>query len=193
VRPVWRPTPPAGDPAKPHRDVGAVSAGVGPEEIWQEPVKRLLERLATIPSGLDTAEAQARFAVYGYNTAAAATRSPLWLQFLARFRNPLVLILLAASGLSALTGDAASFFIVGAIVLISITLDFVQEVRAENAVEALRRSVAVQTTVRRDGASRSVPIDRLVPGDIVELIAGDLIPATRGYSKAAICSSISRS
>jgi magnesium-transporting ATPase (P-type) len=53
--------------------------------------------------------------------------------------------------------------------------------------------VAVQTTVRRDGASRSVPIDRLVPGDIVELIAGDLIPATRGYSKAAICSSISRS
>jgi magnesium-transporting ATPase (P-type) len=76
--------PPAGDPAKPHREDGAVSAGVGPEEIWQEPVNRLLERLATIPSGLDTAEAQARFAVYGYNTAAAATRSPLWLQFLAR-------------------------------------------------------------------------------------------------------------
>src|SRR5207244_12538406 len=136
-----------------------------------------VDRLATSLSGLDTAVVQARFAVYGYNTAAAPTRSPLWLQFLARFRNPLVLILLAASGLSAITGDAASFFIVGAIVLISITLDFVQEVRAENAVEALRRSVAVQATVRRDGKTHSVPIDRLVPGDIGEVIAGDLIPA----------------
>jgi magnesium-transporting ATPase (P-type) len=79
------------------------SAGdeIGPEEIWQEPVSRLLKRLATNPSDLDTAEAQSRFAVHGYNTAATVTRSPLWLQFLVRFRNPLVLILLAASGLSA--------------------------------------------------------------------------------------------
>jgi Mg2+-importing ATPase len=64
------------------------------------------------------------------------------------------------------------------IVTISITLDFVQEVRAQNAVEALRRTVAVQATVRRrNDASLSVPIDQLVPGDIVELIAGDLVPA----------------
>jgi P-type Mg2+ transporter len=136
-----------------------VSTGdeIGPEEIWQEPVSRLLKRLAINPSGLDTAEVPSRSAVRGYNTAAAATRSPLWLQFLARFHNPLVLILLAASGLSAVAGDVASFFIVGAIILISMTLDFVQEVRAENAVEALRRSVAVQATVRRDGATQSVP------------------------------------
>ena len=104
-------------------------------------------------------------------------RSPLWLQFLARFRNPLVIILLVASGLSAATGDVASFLIVVTIVTMSMTLDFVQEVRAQNAVEALRRSVAVQATVRRDGAPISMPIDQLVPGDIVELIAGDLIPA----------------
>jgi Mg2+-importing ATPase len=80
--------------------------------------------------------------------------------------------------LSAATGDVASFLIVVSIVTISITLDFVQEVRAQNAVEALRRAVAVQATVRRrNGASLSVPIDQLVPGDIVELIAGDLVPA----------------
>ena len=89
----------------------------------------------------------------GRNDATTVKRSPLWLQFLARFRNPLVVILLVASGLSAATGDVASFFI------ISMTLDFVQEVRAQNAVEALRRSVAVQATVRRNGASLSVPID----------------------------------
>ena len=57
------------------------------------------------------------------------------------------------------------------------TIDFIQEVRAQNAVEALRRSVAVQATVRRNGTSVSMPIDQLVPGDIVELIAGDLVPA----------------
>jgi Mg2+-importing ATPase len=82
-----------------------------------------------------------------------------------------------ASGLSAATGDAASFFIVVTIVTSSMTLDFVQEVRAQNAVEALRRSVAVQATVRRNGARLSVPIDQLVPGDVAELIAGDLVPA----------------
>ena len=126
---------------------------------------------------LTTAEVQSRLTRYGPNTAAAVKRSPLWLQFLARFRSPLVIILLVASGLSAATGDVASFVVVVTIVTISITLDFVQEVRAQNAVEALRRSVAVQATVRRDGASLSVPIDQLVPGDIVELIAGDLVPA----------------
>ena len=120
---------------------------------------------------------QSRLTTYGPNDAATVKRSPLWLQFLARFRNPLVIILLVASGLSAATGDVASFVIVVTIVTISMTLDFVQEVRAQNAVEALRRSVAVQATVRRDGASLSVPIDQLVPGDIVELIAGDLVPA----------------
>ena len=134
-------------------------------------------RLATTSAGLDGAEVQSRLAVYGPNDAATVKRTPLWLQFLARFRNPLVIILLVASGLSAAAGDVASFFIVVTIVTISMTLDFAQEVRAENAVEALRRSVAIQATVRRDGASLSVPIDQLVPGDIVELIAGDLVPA----------------
>jgi Mg2+-importing ATPase len=116
-------------------------------------------------------------ATYGPNDAATVKRSPLWLQFLVRFRNPLVIILLVASGLSAATGDFASFLIVVSIVTISITLDFVQEVRAQNAVEALRRSVAVQAKVRRNGTGLSLPIDQLVPGDIVELIAGDLVPA----------------
>jgi Mg2+-importing ATPase len=73
------------------------------------------------------------------------------LQFLRRFRNPLIVILLIASALSAATGDVASFVIITAIVLLSIIFDFVQEVRAQNAVEALRRSVAVQACVRRDG------------------------------------------
>jgi P-type Mg2+ transporter len=149
----------------------------GPEDVWKEPATQLLARLATTIQGLSTMEAWSRLRIYGPNDAATVKRSPRWLQFLARFRNPLVIILLMASGLSAATGDVASFVIVILIVTISMTLDFVQEVRAQNAVEALRQSVAVQAKVRRDGASLSVLIDQLVPGDIVELIAGDLVPA----------------
>jgi Mg2+-importing ATPase len=162
-------------------DTGDVSthrpAGISAQELWQEPSARLLARLAATASGLTSREAQSRLGLYGPNEAATVQRSPLSLQFLARFRNPLVIILLVASGLSAASGDIASFVIVIAIVTSSITLDFVQEIRAQNAVEALRRSVAVQATIRRDGAIVSLPIDQLVPGDIVELIAGDLVPA----------------
>ena len=150
---------------------------LGPEDIWKQPADRILARLATTSAGLDAVAAQSRLETFGPNDAAVVKRSPLWLQFLARFRNPLVIILLVASGLSAATGDIASFLIVVVIVTISMTIDFVQEVRAQNAVEALRRSVAVQATVRRSGARLSLPIDQLVPGDIVELIAGDLVPA----------------
>ncbi len=147
------------------------------QEVWQESSARLLARLTTTPAGLTSGEARSRLGRYGPNDAATVQRSPLILQFLARFRNPLIIILLVASGLSAASGDITSFIIVIAIVTSSITLDFVQEVRAQNAVEALRRSVAVQATVRRDGTNVSLPIDQLVPGDIVELIAGDLVPA----------------
>src|SRR5664279_1203902 len=150
---------------------------LGAEEVWKEPVDRILARLVTSRAGLTTAEVESRLGTFGPNNAADVKRSPRWLQFLARFRSPLVIILLVASGLSAATGDVASFLIVVTIVTLSMTIDFVQEMRAQNAVEALRCSVAVQASVRRDGACVSIPIDQLVPGDIVELIAGDLVPA----------------
>jgi Mg2+-importing ATPase len=122
-------------------------------------------------------DVRTRSATYGPNDAATVKQSPLWRQFLRRFANPLIIILLIASAVSAATGDVASFVIIFCIVMLSIIFDFVQEVQAQNAVEALRQSVAVQATVRRNGTRVSVPIHQLVPGDIVELIAGDLVPA----------------
>ncbi|MBB4200324.1 magnesium-translocating P-type ATPase [Rhodoblastus sphagnicola] len=169
--------PGGGDGGSGHSDGDSDGGQISADAVWREPAARLLARLVTTPAGLRGAEAEARLAIHGPNDAATVKRTPLWLQFLSRFRNPLVIILLGASGLSAATGDIASFVIIASIVMASMTLDFVQEARAQSAVEALRRSVAVQATVRRDGAPVSVPIDRLVPGDIVELIAGDLVPA----------------
>ena len=81
-----------------------INGELGPEEIWTEPIDRLLKRLATTRAGRAAAEAQSRVTRYGPNTAATVKHLPLWLQFLARFRNPFVIILLVASGLSAATG-----------------------------------------------------------------------------------------
>ena len=118
--------PERGGMSGPHRDAAAAPANgeLAPEDIWQEPADRLLARLETTRAGLATTEVQSRLAAYGPNDAATVKRSPLWLQFLARFRNPLVIILLVASALSAATGDVASFFIVVTIVTISMTLRF---------------------------------------------------------------------
>ena len=110
-----------------------------------------MDRLKTQIAGLTTAEFQSRLAIYGPNNASDVKATPLWRQFLVRFENPLIIILLIASGVSALTGGLASFVVIVVIVMISVVFDFVQDVRAQNAVASLRASVAVQATVRRDG------------------------------------------
>ncbi|MBP2227941.1 Mg2+-importing ATPase [Azospirillum agricola] len=148
------------------------------DESWsRQPIAAVLETLGATPAGLSRTEVEARRRRHGLNQPRAPRRRPLWLRFLTRFLSPLVLILLFASGLSAATGNLASFVIVLVMVVLSVTLDFVQEMRAENAVEALRRTVAVRVQVRRDGVEVSEPADQLVPGDVVRLAAGDLVPA----------------
>jgi P-type Mg2+ transporter len=148
-----------------------------PTSLAGIPLDRWLRDLQSSHEGLAEAEAQARLARYGPNDALARGGQPLAVQFLLRFVNPLVLILLFASALSALAGDTASFLIVVVIVTLSVTLDFIQEVHAQNAVDALRRSVAPKALVLRDGRARELHFEELVPGDIVKLAAGDIVPA----------------
>ncbi|SCK28114.1 magnesium-translocating P-type ATPase [Vogesella sp. LIG4] len=131
----------------------------------------------SMANGLSGNEAAARLARFGPNLLREHRRHSLLRQYLSRFKNPLVLILLAASAVSAFSGDVTNFFIISCIVLMSVTLDFVQEYRANAAAEKLRQSVAVRTTVLRDGKPQQVAISQVVPGDIVLLSAGDLIPA----------------
>jgi P-type Mg2+ transporter len=144
--------------------------------FWQIPVTALLGQMAASADGLSSAEAAARLAQFGPNQIRGERKRALVLQFLTKFRNPLVIILLTASALSAFTGDAASFFIIGTIVIISTTLDFVQEYRAGQAADRLRQSVAVRGHVLRDGTPLEIPLAELVPGDVALLTAGDLIP-----------------
>ncbi len=128
-------------------------------------------------TGLSQSEAAVRLAQHGPNRFVEGRRTPPWLEFLSHFRNPLVLILLGASGVSALSGAVTDFAIIATIVLLSVTLDFVQESRANAAAEKLRQSVTVNASVVRDGQRQELPVEQLVPGDLVLLAAGDLIPA----------------
>jgi P-type Mg2+ transporter len=144
--------------------------------FWRMPISKLLEQLETTTTGLTTSDAAERLARFGPNMIRAHGKRALLLQFLARFGNPLVIILLVASAISAITGDVTSFFIIATIVLISVSLDFVQEHRAGEAAEKLRQSVAVRARVLRDGQPQEVPLADLVPGDVALLSAGDLVP-----------------
>lgn len=153
------------------------SPKIGETAFWNQPIAALLAELGTSVEGLTSAEAEKRLVRYGPNDATAPRRSPGWLRFLGRFGSPLVIILLVASALSAVTGDLASFVIVLTIVVLSVLLDFVQETRAQNAVAALQDKVALRADVRRDGAMAQAAVAALVPGDVVTLCAGDLVPA----------------
>ena len=144
--------------------------------FWQQDVTALLEHHKATPAGLTSSEAAVRLTRYGPNILHTQRRNKLLFQFLAKFRNPLVIILLAASALSALTGDVASFIIISLIVLMSVTLDFIQEFRAGQAAERLRQSVTVHVQALRDNKSQEIPLPSLVPGDIVLLAAGDMVP-----------------
>ncbi len=144
--------------------------------FWQLTVAELFRRLNASEAGLASGDAAERLRRAGPNILRPPEKRMLLLQFLARFKNPLVLILLGASAVSAFTGDTASFLIISSIVIMSVTLDFIQEHRAGKAAEALRESVALRVEALRDGKNTSIPATELVPGDIAVLAAGDLVP-----------------
>ena len=129
------------------------------------------------PRGLAGAEARRRLGETGPNEFPLRKTRPWWMEFARRLRNPLVIILLAASALSAATGDITSFVIILIVVLASVTLDFAQERRADRAAEALGRRVQLKASVWRDGKAVRLPVRDIVPGDVVELAAGALVPA----------------
>jgi len=144
--------------------------------FWQQNLTNLLAYYKSSPAGLTSSEAAERLSRYGFNQFRPQPRNALLLQFLSKFSNPLVIILLVASATSALTGDLASFIIILLIVLMSVTLDFIQEYRAGQEAEKLCQSVTVHTQVLRDGKPQEIPLSSLVPGDVALLAAGDLVP-----------------
>ena len=152
-----------------------VSIGAAGGEKISPPAEE--ELISGPTSGLTSADAAERLRRYGPNLFRDRPEQSPLVEFLRKFLNPLVLILIAASVVSAMTGEVASCVIIVTMVLLSVSLDFVQEYRAGRAAERLRQSVQVHVTALRDGAAQEIPVTQIVPDDVVLLSAGSLVPA----------------
>ncbi|MBF0254796.1 MAG: HAD-IC family P-type ATPase [Candidatus Omnitrophica bacterium] len=136
-----------------------------------EEVARLLETHAD--RGLDTSSIEERMGRFGANRITAQKGEPAWLRFLKQFAQPLVVILLAASGITILLKEWVDGLVIFGVVLVNAIIGFVQESRALKAIDALSRSIVSTATVLRSGHKESIDASGLVPGDIVFLQSGD--------------------
>jgi len=147
-------------------------------EPWHtQSVEQVFAELQSCPQGLDAPEAARRLAQAGPNELTAAERVSWWRVLLQQFKNALIIILLVATGISIAVGHGVESIVIAVIVLFAVGLGFVQELRAEKALEALKRLAALAATVIREGSERQVPAREVVPGDIIVLHTGDRVPA----------------
>ncbi len=146
-------------------------------DYWSRPAERLLDDLGATAQGLGDAEACSRLETVGPNLLKVRKRATALGLFLRQFKSPLVLILIFATFVSALAKDYADAAVILVIVVGSALITFAQEYSASRGVEKLRARLVHKVTALREGASRPVPAEEIVPGDIVVLSAGSLIPA----------------
>ncbi|GAB2800533.1 cation-transporting P-type ATPase [Halomonas shantousis] len=158
------------------RNVDSLPASQSPE-VHARQVDDVLTSLGASPAGLSEDEATRRLARYGRNQLpAVAGRHPLF-RFLAQFHNALIYFLLVAAAAASLLGHFVDAAVIVTVVLVNAVVGFVQEGKAEKALNAIRNLIAPQAHLMREGRRIKVPVDEIVPGDIVSLEAGDRVPA----------------
>jgi Ca2+-transporting ATPase len=162
-------TPPATVPAVHVRPLGEIVDDLG----------------ADTAHGLTAAAAAARLAQYGPNAIAEGRRHGPWRMLLEQFTDFMIVVLIVAALVSGLIGDLVDTLVILVIVVLNAVVGFVQEYRAERAIAALRRLAAPQARVVRDGRSLSIAADGLVPGDLVLLDAGVIVPADLRLTECA--------
>ncbi len=137
-----------------------------------------LDRLGSdAEAGLSQERATALLAEYGLNQLSPPEKTPAWKMFLGQFNDFMIWVLMAAVAISAFEGQVPEAVAITAILVLNGVLGFVQEYRAEQALEALKQMSAPVASVLRDGGERDIPAEELVPGDIVRLESGDRVPA----------------
>ena len=147
-----------------------------PLPFWRCSTMEMLQQLTTTKEGLTGDEARQRLARHGSNLLKPPKRTDVVTLLLAQFKSPLILLLFFATGLSFFLHDPVDAFIILTIVLVSGLLGFWQERGAANAVEKLLAMVQIKASVLRDGGPKDIPVEGIVPGDIVILGAGDIVP-----------------
>ena len=144
---------------------------------WSKPVGKLVKELGSGRSGLSEREAEKRLKRYGPNELVTKKKRNIVLRLLSYFCNPLIIFLVIIGVLSYYLSSAISGLLIFAMVVVSVSLTFYQEYTAQDAAERLRRMIRSTATVVRQGVEKEVPLKSLVPGDVVRLSAGDLVPA----------------
>lgn len=139
--------------------------------------RELLMALRTSMNGLSEEDAQERLEEYGPNRVDAQKPTPAWLLFLEAFKDPFVLVLALLMIVSAATSDFEATIVMGIMILASVLITFIQEYRSQKASLALKEMIENTCAVTRNGIKREIPMDEVVPGDIVTLATGDMIPA----------------
>jgi magnesium-transporting ATPase (P-type) len=144
---------------------------------WASDPAAVLAGLHGSRDGLTSDDAAARLADVGPNRLPPPQRDPLWKRVLVHFDDILIYILLVAAALKAVLGDWVDFTVILAVAVINAAIGFVQEGRAESALDGIRRMLSTTAEVRRDGAWAAVDADDVVPGDVVRVRSGDRVPA----------------
>ncbi|WP_369901457.1 cation-translocating P-type ATPase [Bacillus manliponensis] len=146
-------------------------------EFYQSRTEDVLEAIHTTENGLSNEEVKSRLEQDGYNEITDKEKVPTWKLFLETFKDPMVIVLLAAAGVQILIGEVVESVIIFLVLLLNSVISVVQTRKAESSLEALRDMSAPEAKVIREGVKQTIPARELVQGDIVFLEAGDYVPA----------------
>ena len=141
------------------------------------PSDEVIKQTGSSPDGLNSDTVASKLEEYGPNELQEKKKKPAWLLFVHQFKDFMILVLVAAAVIAGIVGDLTDTIIIMVIVLLNAVVGFVQEYRAEKAMEALKKIAALQAQVIRNGKTVALPSAELVPGDLVLLEAGNVVPA----------------
>jgi Ca2+-transporting ATPase len=144
---------------------------------YNQSVKEILQQFNSTNEGLSASESKKRLKEVGLNELQEKKKIPAWMLFLNQFKDFMIIILIAAAVLSGIVGDATDTIIILVIVLLNAIVGFVQEYKAEKAMDALKKMAVTQSQVLRDGQPIIISSIELVPGDLVIIEAGNVVPA----------------
>ena len=152
---------------------------------YQKDIETAFTDLASSPRGLTTEEAESRLREYGPNELKEKKRKTILMMFLDQFKDFMIIVLLGAAVVSGVIGELADTIAIIVIVVLNAVLGFTQEYRAEKAMAALKKMAAPEATVLRNGKPETMPARQVVPGDVVMLEAGNVVPADLRLTEAA--------
>ena len=146
--------------------------------LWHQlSAEEVLSQLGTSAVGLSAPEAAKRQKASGPNRVSAKRGTPAWMKFIRQFHQPLVYIMIIAIGVTSSLGEWVDAVVIGGIVLVNAIVGFLQETKAETAIEALARMIVTEANVRREDKKQRIPSESLVAGDVVLVQSGDRVPA----------------